>query len=248
MTTRTPATTHDRRASVPNNPASTTSSSRRNSSWHEITEQSVRMTPAFNNDHPARPRLATRQPAGQNHVESSAGTLHAPSQASTGRHAASVALDHNNLRGVPTAPLRSGASSNASSAGYGRPGFFPSIDEHRVSGDGTSHVDYAYGPNFMPYSSASGISSTQISRNQSSTTNGGRNLSTPWSRTTSGGHWTDQSSISSHTRMKTMVVPSALFQQALALKPLPPPPPPSKTASETHPLLERNPYATMNQR
>lgn len=246
--TWTQASTHDRRASVPSNPAPTTSPSRRNSSWHEITEQSVRMTPAFNNDRPARPQLATRQPARHNRVELSAGTVHTPSQAPTGRDAASVAVDHSHVRSVPAAPVRSGASSNASSAGYGRPRLCPSIDEDRVSGDGTSQADHSYGPSYMPYGSASGMSSTQISRNHSSTTNGGRNLSTPWSRTTSGGHWTDQSSISSHTRMKTAMVPSALFQQALALKPLPPPPPPSKTPSETHPLLERNRYATLNQR
>lgn len=42
-----------------------------------------------------------------------------------------------------------------------------------------------------------------------------------------------------HSALHDSSVPSLLFQQALALKPLPAPPPPSKSPLETHPLIER---------
>lgn len=249
-----------RRASFPSNASSPAHLNGRNGNAHEIPEDSIRNTPTFNQDRQHRPQLTTRQHAPHDPSQPHAIHIHSPrqgqarAQMSGGLNGAGPAAgsrlasptttpDLAHVRGAPSLAGKPGMTSHQSSYDHGRPTVFPSIDEHQVPGDGVSNTALAYGPNVVPYSGASRMSSTQASRNYSGTSGGGgRKFSAQWSRTTSGGRWSDQSSIASHTRMRTTTIPTALYQQALALKPLPPPPPPSKSPRETHPLLERKPH------
>ena len=125
---------------------------------------------------------------------------------------------------------------------YVRAPAFPSIHEDYVYVDGTSPGEHAYytpeeyelpggSDSDRPWPHSRGISSE-------------RNVSSQWTSTSSGERWNNHRSERStpipQVRVKATTVPAALYQQALALKPLPAPPPPSKLPSETHPLLEQN--------
>ena len=122
---------------------------------------------------------------------------------------------------------------------------FPSIHEDYVYVDGTSPGEQAYytPEEYEPASASHGSRSDRPwphSRGISSE----RNPSSQWTSMSSGERWSNHRSERStpipQVRVKATTVPAALYQQALALKPLPPPPPPSKLPFETHPLLEQN--------